>query len=281
MKRMIDYKEFKELQQLANNNEQRLDYIEGAYTYFNLGLDDANFDHLLPSAPEDFQPQTLEIGDTVYIEDVATTLDADMIKEIFDSNLVILDCGSAPTNYPTVFLQRQYVDEDTPETSPRSAYFKAFVTYNGALYEYTMNVAEYDETSEEGGYISISCKENAIKPIYCHPINLTISLNSSNEFSISMLIFDNNSSAFTWNTFKQWIINKVASMSIIRIVTTGMIVIGGTKYPANYLYCDNNGLRQLVAVPDVPGVTGVTLNLTNEWATLEPLYFQDGVNRIN
>lgn len=157
MKRMIDYKEFLELQDLANKNNQRLDYIEGAYTYFHIGLDDTNFEHLLPSAPEDFQPQTLEIGDTIYIEGVSATLDADMIKEIFDSNLFILDCGAAPTNYPTVFLQRQFVDEESASVSPRNARFEAFVNYGGALYEYTMNVVEYDETSEEGGFISISC----------------------------------------------------------------------------------------------------------------------------
>lgn len=224
MKRMIDYKEFLELQDLASRNDLRLDYIEGAYTYFNLGLDDANFDHLLPGSPEDLQPQTLRIGDTVYIEGAAATLDADMIKEIFDSNLVILDCGDS-TEYPTVILQRQYVDEESAALSPRNARFKAFVTYGVALFEYTMTVAEYDETSEAGGYIAISCKENATKPIYFHGLDLYLS--GHNTFNPHIL---NNSPEpiDTLDKLHAWFLS-FGNMRV-QVPGTGNVIINGVSY---------------------------------------------------
>lgn len=271
---MIDYKEFKELQQLVNNNEQRLDYIEGAYTYFNLGLDGANFDHLLPSAPEDLSSQTIEIGDTVYIEGVATTLDADMIKDIFDSNLVIIDCGSAATSYPTVFLQRQYVDEDSEYVSPRNARFEAFVTYGGKLYEYTMVVAKYDGTSVQGGYISISCKKASTKPIYCHPISIR---SSTSATRIICLIFNNTAEAYTKNTFISFVKTFTG-----RILTNGCFQEEGEGKPviigcymnvtANVIYINGNNLS---------GGGSAFSDKLEEHVLSNNTVFSDDVNRIN
>lgn len=128
------------------------------------------------------------------------------------------------------------------------------------------------ETLIEGGTL-----DNA-KPIYCHPVNIGYK-DDDHEFMVTMLIFNNSETAFTFESFNQWIANLVQEITNVRILTSGYVIISGTTYPASLLFA-NATARQLIVSP--AGVSSILDSFSiAEWEALTPSYFNDGVNKIN
>ena len=140
--------------------------------------------------------------------------------------------------------------------------------------------------SEDAGFKSAVAQAvsgagvNNAKPIYCHPINISADIDENNDFDVSIFIFDNNETPYSWATFKQWLATLSGVITTVRVLTTGNIKIGGTRYPANYLFYTST-FRQLVVKPSGGGVESIVLDLALEWEELTPRYFNDGVNKIN
>lgn len=282
MKRMIDLKEFLQLQQLATNNEKRLDDIEGVYTYSNLAIDDGDFDFIDTSSPENFQPVSLAIGDHVYIDGEQTDLTAEMIAEIYDSNLVILFCGNAPTTYPNVILQRQFIDPASGALSPKSARFEAFVTLDSTVYHFTMIVTKYDSTSEEGGSIVIACTEDAVKPVYCHPISIRDDDTGTLRARLTMLIFNNDPTPFDSDKLKTFLDDlKTSTDGLGKVMVSGAVTDASNVIVASYLTKLPTNGYYIVGINPTTGSPGNINSYT--WTDIVPDYFvvEDGVNRIN
>lgn len=119
------------------------------------------------------------------------------------------------------------------------------------------------------------------KPLYCHPINLSVPIDSGNFFTMTMLIFNNDGNPFTWASFNDWLDSLVESIGSARIMASGSICIGGTVYPANYLY-GTASERMPIVYPGVQGFSPLNLSFTiAQWKAITPSQFNDGVNRIN
>ena len=86
--------------------------------------------------------------------------------------------------------------------------------------------------------------ENA-KPIYCHPLDINFTSGSR----VGCLIFNNDPTPFTSSTFADYIEELYAKIgSIIRIITTGVLVISNTIYPATILARrDSSPLYRLIS----------------------------------
>lgn len=117
------------------------------------------------------------------------------------------------------------------------------------------------------------------KPIYCHPITMGYIVDSGNNFAVTMLIFNNEATAFTWATFKTWLNNLITKIETVRILTSGYCKIEGNIFPADYLFATSSA-KQVVSVPGVIDDAKL-LDLTSIWASMSPTQFFDGVNKIN
>ena len=137
------------------------------------------------------------------------------------------------------------------------------------------STAQIVETMVESGEL-----DNA-KPIFCHPINLTIITDANNYATLTMLIFNNDETAFTWATFNTWLNSLVADVTNARIMISGSICISGSVSPANYIYA-NDSTRQIVAIPSYAPLAGINISYDKAtWEALTPAQFTDGVNKIN
>ena len=113
------------------------------------------------------------------------------------------------------------------------------------------------------------------KPIYCHPINLFLTIDANNVVYLSLFVFNNDKTKLTWETFQQWITDLTTKVSSARIITTGSIVSSGIRYPANYIY--SNGTTRSFVVDE-----NIEVSITDTaLASLTPSFFEDGVNKIN
>lgn len=121
--------------------------------------------------------------------------------------------------------------------------------------------------------------ENA-KPIYCHPLTMQFKVDTA-EYQLTCLIFNNSSSKFTWDTFKQWLNELNTSVPDGRIMMSGTIYDNGVYYPASYLYTSSTQ-KLVITMGAVTGYTSSkTFILTSSWASINPDGFADGVNKIN
>ena len=133
------------------------------------------------------------------------------------------------------------------------------------------------------GSTNVSVTANAYsvanaKPVYCHPVNIGYK-DSDHEFMITMLIFNNSETAFTFETFNNWLTNLVASITQARILCSGYIILSGVTYPVSYLYA-TSGSRELIVSPSA--VSYILDSFTETaWNAIIPLTFSDGVNKIN
>lgn len=125
------------------------------------------------------------------------------------------------------------------------------------------------------------------KPIYCHPINIGIE-DGSVQANMTMLIFNNDSTPFTFETFNQWLSNLADLITNARIMVSGYLLLNSIFYPITMLYGNNNadGERQIVVRGSA--FTGGAINKSYTIAQWEALdtdskikYFNDGVNKIN
>ena len=158
MKRMIDYKEYEELQELAQGAQSDIDRLAGVYTYATLEISDSDFEGIDPLNPSQFSPVSLAVSDIIYIDGEEADLTAEKCAELWDANIIVLSDGENPAAYQTIIFQRSYIDTANDfQPYERAARFEAFVTLNSTIYHYTMNVTRYDETSAPGGGIVIAC----------------------------------------------------------------------------------------------------------------------------
>lgn len=122
---------------------------------------------------------------------------------------------------------------------------------------------------------SVSVVDNAYsvansKPIYIHPLHLFI----SNVMRITCLIFNNDSTPFTWYTFKSWLLQAGSESSLIKIMASGAFKSGDNIAIASYIVGAGTQI-QAIGV-SVAGDFNYSLELTNLTISLE-----DGVNKIN
>lgn len=286
MKRMIDLKDYEETKKTAQeakeeaqNAQADIDRLSQVYTYATLEIEDGYFDMIDPaSTVPDQGPVNLAIGDTIYIDGEATTLNSEKIAELFDANNLVLKCGNDPTHYPTVILQRQYIDNAAAGIDESSARFESFVTLNSKVYHYTLNATRYDETTELGGAILIACTEAHVKPIYCHPVTIR----STNGSRLSCLIFNNNVQAFTISSFISYIKNFDG-----RILFNGTYVDTSKIVNSSYIvYTSSNDTISLIGNLTSNGEnynssTPGNLDFGTFMNSLTSDLFSDNVNKIN
>lgn len=118
------------------------------------------------------------------------------------------------------------------------------------------------------------------KKLYCHPINIGISNTKYNGY-IACLIFNNDPTPFTIDTFKEWLDNLYTKVGdTIRVILTGGIynITSTTFSTACYLYKSANSYGIIGMKTDGGG----TDNAENTFTTLfgSSPTFNDGVNEI-
>lgn len=125
----------------------------------------------------------------------------------------------------------------------------------------------------EGGTL-----ENA-KPIYCHPVNL-VKTSGDNRFILTMLIFNNDGTAFTLATWKTWLDNLATSLGgSVTIMCSGYyknsdneITSASYIYKSSNSYGLNGGKYNELAFQDIYG----------SWENMfEGATLSDNVNKIN
>ena len=127
-------------------------------------------------------------------------------------------------------------------------------------------IAEIVEDMVEGGEL-----ENA-KPIYYHGIVI-----GGNLMEIQLVILDNNSTAYTKETFKTKLLELLDSGAIINC--NGAVDISGSIYPA-YLITKSGGGTYLIAYHTTTSLQG-SVSFTDYYDNIATDYFHDGVNKIN
>ena len=98
-----------------------------------------------------------------------------------------------------------------------------------------------------------------------------------------MLIFNNNPNTMNWASFKQWLADTYTLVgSTLRILTSGIIVIGENIYPANY-FAYSSSTKNFISQSDFPAleIPSIAVNYQSDWNSLTPINFSDGVNLIN
>ena len=118
------------------------------------------------------------------------------------------------------------------------------------------------------------------KPIYCHPISIGVQ-DVDYACYLTMLIFNNDAEPFNFATFNRWLDNLVTAITNVRIMTSGFLDLGGTMYPTTMLYA-NASYRNVVVRSGL--FTGGAIEKSFDpttWKALNPIYFNDGVNKIN
>lgn len=122
----------------------------------------------------------------------------------------------------------------------------------------------------EGGTI-----ENA-KPIYCHPITLYKHSGSYPQYILSMLIFDNNPTAYTKTTLKQLLQSFVG-----RVLVSGSYLTATAYLSPSFISAQENALY-LVGT-DTEGNPHDDVNNPIDFSTLidDATYYADAVNKIN
>ena len=128
------------------------------------------------------------------------------------------------------------------------------------------------EALVEGGTL-----DNA-KPVYCHPVNIGFK-DASHEFMLTMLIFNNSATPFTFASFNTWLTNLVQEITNVRILVSGYIILSGTMYPVSLFYAAT-AQRQIIVSPAAVSNLYDSFGI-NEWNEITPTYFNDGVNKIN
>lgn len=117
--------------------------------------------------------------------------------------------------------------------------------------------------------------ENA-KPIYCHPIQVKYT-SGSRVYFFSCLIFNNDETAFTYETFYDYVLNLILTYNAV-IMSSGS-VWGGTKL--TIATCIKNNYA------DGIGLFGLEPDGTENYYTVSKSdlsgasIFTDGVNKIN
>ena len=229
-------------------------------------------------------------------EDVVTVTD---IKNIPSAIINKLDCGDIVLKKDSSGLHAYivsfrnatgicltYADASCIETQSYDKVGQNWV-YNsedkGTLPEFASsgtiaNVLGLDNESK----LVKEARNSVIKPIYCHPVNIGKTIDANNSFFVTMLIFNNSPDEFTFSSFCEWLDNLTENVTTARILTSGNIVVGGTRYPAGLLYSTNGGtpVRQMIISPS--SMEGIYLSLSkSQFEALTPDYFNDSVNKIN
>lgn len=153
--------------------------------------------------------------------------------------------------------------------------FEGDVTFNG-LANFKDDVYIEGDSSIDGDFSvtgSINGEENpSIKPIYYHPIYITDDT-SNNEKRLSFVILDNNSTAYTFDTFKAKVKELMEAGAFIQcngyFVKSGIGIFNAyilLKSGGNYYLYGNDyqGSREPVSLDDITATS-----------------FSDGVNQIN
>lgn len=119
------------------------------------------------------------------------------------------------------------------------------------------------------------------KPIYCHPIQLVSNV-VGKWYRLTFLVFNNDSTPFTYDTFKQWLFNLYAEIGeTISIVSSGSFHAtldsqnDGEYSVANRIYTNDGETIKVSGgsiVTDRVNIIDVTAGADN---------LIDGVNKIN
>ena len=129
------------------------------------------------------------------------------------------------------------------------------------------------------GALTLGDEDQSVKKIYCHPISI-IKRTGDQQYCLSCFIFNNDSTPFTFSTFKDFIDNLYETLGgTVRICMSGYYK-DTTYYGAvSILYKASTSTYGLcLGNADTPSAYNVT-----SWGLLlgTPLEFTDGVNAIN
>lgn len=127
----------------------------------------------------------------------------------------------------------------------------------------------------EGGTL-----DNA-KPIYCHPITISNTVDTSTlTLKGTMLIFNNAETAFTKNTFIYWLDNLFNEVgSVLRLMISGGIHVDGELSTLSYIGKTTATDYYIIGVKSSGGEFYKSYT-TEEFVSLIAEFF-DGVNKIN
>ena len=172
------------------------------------------------------------------------------------------------------------------DTSGKHAYLVSFKSDTGLCLTYCdascVETQSYDKV--EGNWVYNSeDKWEMTKPIYCHPVEIRND-NANYTFCITMLIFTNNSTRFTLQTFKQWLDTLYAQTEgSVRVMASGGALDKATEkiITTSFLYCGSStyGLYGLNVA------TGERVDFEIAKANWDLMFssasLTDGVNKIN
>ena len=222
-------------------------------------------------------------------KETAARFEVDNVSELSDEQLDSLRCGDIVAkktgNQKHAYIV-SYKGEGAGEgiclTYCAAGYIET-ISYdyiNGHWLFNSKDICEVASKDDVEDIIESGLVENA-KPIYCHPI--TINYETSPKYiRITCLIFNNDPTPFTINSFKKWIDDVAeATENTARLMISGGVTYDTTSVIVSYLYksASNNyiigGLSRTTGENDY--VSDADFNNLFPTGNL----FIDGVNKIN
>ena len=139
--------------------------------------------------------------------------------------------------------------------------------------EMAKNVADQEvEELVEGGTL-----DNA-KPIYCHPIYLERTV-SGKELRVTMLIFNNDATPFTLETFKTYLDDLYNANNDARIMASGGAVENNNVIIISFIRKYNN-IYYITGIK-TSGGTAYGISNSDYNIIMANVTLYDGVNKIN
>ena len=141
-------------------------------------------------------------------------------------------------------------------------------------------LADFEGDVSITGDLSVTGKINneanpSVKPIYCHPINFQYSTDGGRIYFISCLIFNNDATPFTSDSFYDYVLGLITDYDAI-IMASGAVWTGNSILVATNLSDNGSGG---IAIRGLLGGTVDFYSITK--VDMRGGTFTDGVNQIN
>lgn len=204
-------------------------------------------------------------------------LEVSDVKALSNSQIDLLRCGD--------YLVKK-------DASGEHAYKVTFKSDTGMCLTYhdasVVETQSYDKVDGNWVYNSEDKSGNLIddvKPIYIHPISI-IKRSGSGKYNLGFIILNNDSTPFTFDTFKQFIDNLFTQIGgVVRMLCTGYYNNGlegeDNKQGAVSVLAkiNNTNFQIILGGADNPS----TFHASTSWGGIlgSPDEFTDGVNKIN
>ena len=223
-------------------------------------------------------------------------LEVSDVKALSNSQIDLLRCGdylvkkdaSGEHAYKVTFKSDTgmcitYHDASVIETQSYDKVDGVWV-YNSE--DKTPNLLDAQTENDVKALVEGGALENA-KPIYCHPIHIENQAVGESNYHLTFLIFNNDSYAYDYPTFKQWLSNLAEQIepNEVQLLCSGGIASSDKQLVIIASYLFYNTTNEVVGIAGITPSGVLNANYTS-LANIDSLFgasmvFKDAVNKIN